>query len=119
MFSPCWGGSTASALYGLVQADLHRRVPGDRYEQLTREITHQIHAGQSASALVRAPMDRPVRRCTPPRWSIQNRFAHRKALVGGYASKKFGEAISQSIVDKANAQADAILKRGLTKARSR
>ncbi|WZB71220.1 hypothetical protein WJ968_04010 [Achromobacter xylosoxidans] len=52
-----WGGSTASALYGLVQADLHRRVPGDRYEQLAREITYQIHAGQSASALVRAPMD--------------------------------------------------------------
>jgi hypothetical protein len=108
-----WGGSTASALYGLVQADLHRRVPGDRYEQLAREITYQIHAGQSASALVRAPMDLAGSALYTAALVDPEPFSRTAALVGGYASKKFGEAISQSIVDKANAQADAILKRGL------
>ena len=108
-----WGGSTASAVYGVVKADSLRRVPGDRYEQLAREITYQVQTGQASSALVRAPMDLASSALYATALVDPEPLSRTAALVGGYASRKFGEAIGQAIVDKANAQADAILKRGL------
>lgn len=108
-----WGGSTASAIYGVVKADNERRVPGDRYEQLAQNIAFEIAAGRASSRLVSAPMDLTSSLLYGAALVDPEPLSRTVALIGGYASKKFGETMSEAIINQANAQADAVLKRGL------
>lgn len=110
-----WAGTTASAFYGIYDADLKYKVPGNQYENLANDVAYRIQTSKSASSLVSAPFSLAADALSTGAMLDPEPLTMVVASVSSYGVRKLGESIGSEVYAHGRADALEVLSKGLNR----